>query len=198
MAKQDTRVKHRNRIKSYKQLTGRQRISKEVREALKEFTPSEVIRSQKIGQKTYARRLNTYREKYGNLDNDIERLLKYGTVSKVKRITEKKESPEKKGEITKKAKIKEERVKLGFIEYDDFPNTIKNWSHLQGNWLYNAEAWYTNFDLDSIADKTIIYGDGSRDHDDFDFLIEVVQKKKPGVRLIEYEEDGITKMRAVK
>jgi len=187
---------HQRRVDKYKRDTGRQRISKEVREALKEFTPSEVKKGQKVPKSLLDKRLKQWEKAGGKVDESVIASLKYGTVSKVQKI-QKTTSNAQAAPGAKESAVptpEREAIKLGaVIRWTNTPKVVKKWPHKSGSWLYNAQAWYTSIDIDHCAENPNSYGGFANDHNNYDYVVEIVKNKYPNVT-VEIDSEGKIKM----
>lgn len=115
--------KYAKRIERYKEITGLKRISKESREALFDYTASQVAKSRKITQKQLNKRIANYERKYGEASIEAINRLKYATPKSVaKKIGTYVEVGSKyKGDDIKKGKER------GYVKYSKLPSTTFSW-----------------------------------------------------------------------
>lgn len=121
-------------VEKYKELTGKMRISKKERAALKYTTPKQLAKERSKTKeqraKAQARRIKQYEKKYGKVDEKKAEMLYYSTPARV-------------------AKYTGDKLTLGWIEYHQFENWARNWQHTSGSWMYMYSAW-DGFDADQI------------------------------------------------
>lgn len=171
--KMTARQKHLKRVSQYKELTGKKRISKYEREALKFMMPK-TLSKREASDSLWKKRIDSYVKTYGEEPSESAKaLLKYNSLGvSAKKLNIKKETVELPIPFL-------EDIKLGSIRYDNFPREIKRWNHKKGNWLYVTGAFHNvPMDLDYMLNTENAYnGDSARDHNNEDF-IDVIMKHK--------------------
>lgn len=190
--KQTPKKRHESRVNKYKQITGKQRISKAEREALKYAIPSVVAKkgvNKSSFASTYQRRLSQYERRHGEATKEARELLKYISVGKAEKAL----GYEKPGDERKqKSDEGTNRVELGTINYARLPYVIKkHWLRQDyRHWMYIVKPYYRDVDLDYMArTKNAYYGDDAIDHTNKEFLDLVVRERFPGV-IVNKNEDG--------
>lgn len=151
------------RIKAYKKLTKKKRISKEEKEALIQYTPKQVKRSLELSPKALERRKKKFEKDYGFMNPIIEEDLKYGGPKRVAKryglIDEEKEKKER--EKRKKEKAEKETTVLG-------PVTVKKEETKEGEWSVFTYPTLTRCGWPEIRDTGI--GKWRRKSDSFLYI----------------------------
>lgn len=189
--------KYANRIKKYREISGKKAVPSDVKEALHYTAPNGLIKSKSID---YFKNLEEYEKKYGKPSLDDLRALNYVSAkkwAKIKKIQTSnagKADPAKSGtdeSVTEKYDKIFSVPKLGKVSWYSLPMTFRasrNWPHTSGSFMYNnADVFWVGelVDLDSLAQTGV---DGF-DHTVSDFFGLIVSKMMPDIVFISGSEE---------
>ena len=151
------------RLRKFKELTGKKRLTYDQKKALHTFTAKQVARHVDAGSKAYARRLKTFEKIYGPADEQARYVLEYLPTK----------SAAKKLEI--EADLEEavfSNVSLPDKTWYELPSKFKKWSHSSGDYMYeNSEIlWLDNAAMPIDMQDLFERGSDGDDHSNHDFF----------------------------
>lgn len=157
------------KLRKFKDLTGKKRLSYDQKKALHNFTAKQVSKHIDVGSKTYARRLKAFEKTYGTADEQARYVLEYLTPKATSKKLEIDAIDPDDG--LEEATFSE--VSLPEKTWNDLPAEFKKWSHKSGSYMYeNADILW----LDNAADlidmqKLFDHGEDGDDHTNHDFFM---------------------------
>lgn len=201
------------RVKKYRELSGRKRLTKEEKSALHYFTPGQVFRSQtKLTDRTYMNRIKKFEAKYGEKfakkfgssyeSRDLMTYtLQYLGVEQAARrfgIYEKHEKPEEPPTVPPVGDGWEKFTEIEFpeISWEDLgspPIRDKDWPHFSGDFIYeNGDLLHG---VDPNIDLNVLMLNGKwicKDHTMLEFMSLVVPNNWDDI-LVDPTNAGILK-----
>lgn len=176
------------KLRKFKELTGKKRLTYDQKKALHVFTARQVARHVNAGSKTYTRRLKAFEKIYGPADEQTRYVLEYLAPKAAAKKLEI-EPPEIPDDDLEEATFSD--VSLPGKTWDDLPeNFTRRWSHRSGSYMYeNADILWLDSSA-SLIDMQRLFDHGE-DGDDFtnhDFFEQFTPELWRGVYL--YDPNG--------
>lgn len=185
--------KYAGRVKTYKEKTGKKRISKSEREALHAYTPSQVIKHGERNEEFFERRRKMFEKRYGKnfserygsnpeVQEITRRMLEYVTPAKAAKILDiERDEPARPLPSPEPIPTPEPEWKkfrepdLPSIPWSDLPYKFKNSPHDDGFMYYHGNSFFWMGDSGLPLDFNELYedvknstrGDGSGDYEFF-------------------------------
>lgn len=189
----------KKRVKKFKELTGRKRLSSEIKNLLNIFTPSQVVKGlSDSNKKTWGKRIASYKKLGGEINNISHTLLAFMTPKNVYKVLSQKQVREERERERSFPSMPKEEIPtpstdrgiptLGKCDYDHLPSNIKNLSHRSGDWLYECSAWnLREIDFDVVATDLGSYGSYANDYNNIEIARMFIRARGLPIKVVKID-----------
>lgn len=185
-------MKYARRLSRYKEITGKKRLSRVEKTALHLFTPMQVARRVSVTSQKYARRVKSYKARYGEPNEAALYALQFaGPVTAARRVGVE-EKPKKDQKASEEWAVFTP-VALPGVSWVRLPSSFTNgWGHESGTYQYNNSRilWLDNaaapINLQLLFEK----GQSGYDHTNADFFRDFLGTIFHGKYLYDPNNDG--------
>lgn len=185
-------MQYARRLSRYKEITGKKRLSSVEKTALHLFTPTQVARRVSVTSQKYARRVKSYKARYGEPNEAALYVLQFAGPATAARRVGVEEKPKKDQKASEEWAVFTP-VLLPGVSWVRLPSAFTNgWGHESGTYQYNNSRilWLDN--AAAPINLQLLFENGQRgyDHTNADFFRDFLGTIFHGRYLYDPNNDG--------